>query len=895
MKVNFIGGSDVQRSLNHSDNRCVNLIPSLNDKGDIAAYYGAPGLTLEVTNPASAVGSGIYTASNGRCFEVAGTTLYELTESGGVISTTSRGTVTVGNPIYRMSDNGIEMILVNGTDGWLYTFQGDTLQKIKVATDTFTVTIADPAVFTQTAHGLVAGDAIILTTTTDSVISDTVLAALSPSSITSLGNSIAIAPANNYVYAAGGTTIYQFLRNADTGLLSNLSPLSVTDSGNGIRNIALSNNGISAYTTSTTATSYIKTWNVSLATGQISASAFANNNLGTVAGVPYVAPADNFVYVTDVVSGRIYQYARAVTGELTALTPAYITVTTPSKMCIPADGLFAYVLSAGNILVLTRNNTTGLITQTPVETKASGAASTAEIALSSDDLFLYTANSGANNVSMFSRNASTGVLTALTGSPLSIGAIASSIVVSADDVSVYVTNATSATVTMLIRDTSTGILTLADTSTIETGTSPYDLVIAPDDNNVYTINGAGSISMFSRNATATQVGLPTGLAELTTYYVLAAGLTADAFTVSETAGGTAVSTSGQQAGVHTYTTLGYGFPEGCTTVDYMNGRFIACEPSTQNFFVSEVLDGKWWDALNVQTVDSNPDYVVGQIVSHNELIVFCEDSGEVFYDSGTYPTPFVRNSSGIFEVGCVAEYSICNLDNQVFWLGGNKAGKGIVYKLQGYTPLRISTHSIEYAIQGMSDITDARAFSYQQDGHHFYCLTFPTGDKTYCYDVNTGLWHERANFAAGEFSRWVAQEHAYFAGKHLVLSYADGKIYSLSNSVYTYGTEDRKWLRSFNVPTTNMNRTRHTRLQLDCEAGVGIVGGDEPTVMMKFSDDGGHTWSNEVWRSMGIGAVGEYNKRVVWHRLGMTKGQPRVYELSGTAATKLVLLNVHLD
>lgn len=56
MKVDFIGGDDVQRSLNHSDNRCVNLIPALNDKGDIAAFYNAPGLTLEVTNPASAVG-----------------------------------------------------------------------------------------------------------------------------------------------------------------------------------------------------------------------------------------------------------------------------------------------------------------------------------------------------------------------------------------------------------------------------------------------------------------------------------------------------------------------------------------------------------------------------------------------------------------------------------------------------------------------------------------------------------------------------------------------------------------------------------------------------------------------------------------------------------------------
>jgi hypothetical protein len=136
----------------------------------------------------------------------------------------------------------------------------------------------------------------------------------------------------------------------------------------------------------------------------------------------------------------------------------------------------------------------------------------------------------------------------------------------------------------------------------------------------------------------------------------------------------------------------------------MNGRFIACEPNTQNFYVSEPLDGWYWDALNVQTVDSNPDYCIGQAVSHNELIVFCENSGEVFYDSGTVPTPFVRNRSGIFEIGCAAPFSIAKLDNTIFWLGRADEGKGIVYRLDGYTPVRVSNFGIENSIQGMSDI-----------------------------------------------------------------------------------------------------------------------------------------------------------------------------------------------
>lgn len=51
--------------------------------------------------------------------------------------------------------------------------------------------------------------------------------------------------------------------------------------------------------------------------------------------------------------------------------------------------------------------------------------------------------------------------------------------------------------------------------------------------------------------------LPTGLTALTTYYVIATGLTATTFRVSATPGGAAVNTTGSQSGVHTYTAIGF--------------------------------------------------------------------------------------------------------------------------------------------------------------------------------------------------------------------------------------------------------------------------------------------------------------------------------------------------
>jgi len=68
----------------------------------------------------------------------------------------------------------------------------------------------------------------------------------------------------------------------------------------------------------------------------------------------------------------------------------------------------------------------------------------------------------------------------------------------------------------------------------------------------------------------------------------------------------------------------------------------------------------------------------------------------------------------------------------------------------------------------------------------------------------------------------------------------------------------------------------------------------DPQVMLRWSDDGGHTWSNEHWRSMGL--TGEWGRRVIWRRLGMTlKLRDRVYEVSGTDQVKIAIMGAELD
>lgn len=72
---------------------------------------------------------------------------------------------------------------------------------------------------------------------------------------------------------------------------------------------------------------------------------------------------------------------------------------------------------------------------------------------------------------------------------------------------------------------------------------------------------------------STTIALPTGLTAGTTYFVIAAGLTADAFEVSTSLGGAAVNTSGTQSGTHTVTQHNTvrGTGAGTSELHYLNG------------------------------------------------------------------------------------------------------------------------------------------------------------------------------------------------------------------------------------------------------------------------------------------------------------------------------------
>jgi hypothetical protein len=372
------------------------------------------------------------------------------------------------------------------------------------------------------------------------------------------------------------------------------------------------------------------------------------------------------------------------------------------------------------------------------------------------------------------------------------------------------------------------------------------------------------------------------------------------------------------------------FP-GAVTVTYLDGYFVFNEPNSQKMWVTQLLDGTSIDPLEFASTEGAPDGLLAVVSNFREVWAFGTNSIEVWFDSGATDFPLQRIQGAFNELGCAAPFSIAKMDNGLFWLGRDRRGQGIVYRANGYTGQRISTHAVEWQIQQYANMSDAIGYTYQQDGHSFYVLVFPTANATWVYDVATQAWHERAGWNNGLFTRHRGNCQMAFNNKILIGDFENGNLYSFDLTDYSDNNGIQKWLRTWRaLPTgqNNLKRTAQHSLQLDIESGVGLTGsmisetiylqtedneylitesgdylisdettsvtqGSDPQIMLRWSDDGGHTWSNEHWAP--IGKIGEYYKRVFWRRLGMTlKLRDRVYEISGTDPVKIDIMGAEL-
>jgi hypothetical protein len=333
-----------------------------------------------------------------------------------------------------------------------------------------------------------------------------------------------------------------------------------------------------------------------------------------------------------------------------------------------------------------------------------------------------------------------------------------------------------------------------------------------------------------------------------------------------------------------------GFTGGGAT-DVIDGFLVYNQPGTQNWGATS-LNSVASPALSVGKKDGSSDNLVTLIVNNREVFLLGEFTSEVWQDAGAFPFPFTRIPGTSTQHGLAAKNSVSRLGNSFAYVSQDTRGQGIIVVMNGYTPVEISTHAVTNTLINQT-ISDAVAWTYQMEGHEFYVVTFPSIDLTWVYDASTQFWHKWLYWdPMGVYHRHRGQCQAIFNGLVLVGDYQNGAIYAIDNKTYTDNGQTIRRLRRAPHLVTDFNQQYFEMLQLQFQPGTGLSTGQgaDPQAMLRWSNDGGSTWSNEHWRS--IGQIGKYKNRVIWRRLGTARD--RVFEVVFSDPVKAVIVSANL-
>jgi hypothetical protein len=339
--------------------------------------------------------------------------------------------------------------------------------------------------------------------------------------------------------------------------------------------------------------------------------------------------------------------------------------------------------------------------------------------------------------------------------------------------------------------------------------------------------------------------------------------------------------------------------QGATVVDVIDNYNIYNEPNSQNWACTDLGSRLSTQAL-YGTSDGSSDLLVTLIADRRQVYLMGETTTEVWTDvgnviAGITTFPFQRVPGTFSQTGCGAKYSVARFADSFVIVAKDTRGNSTIEMMSGYAWQRISTHAVEQSLLNQV-VSDAVAYTYQIEGHEMYVVTFPSigNGLTWVYDLSTKSWHKWLSWdsANAVYKRHRSNCGAYFNNMYIVGDYENGKLYSLENEVYTDDGATIRRLRRAKHLTTDLQRQYFEEFQIQFQPGVGLnVGqGQDPKAMLRWSNDGGSTFSNEHWVT--IGKIGQYLNRAIWRRLGWSRD--RIFEVVISDPIKAVIVSANL-
>jgi hypothetical protein len=384
-----------------------------------------------------------------------------------------------------------------------------------------------------------------------------------------------------------------------------------------------------------------------------------------------------------------------------------------------------------------------------------------------------------------------------------------------------------------------------------------------------------------------------------------------------------------------------GLFSGSTRVTFFDTFFFFNEIGTNNFYCS-LSEQVAFNALDQASKGTFGDPIQAIIACQRTLWPVGTMTAEPWFNAGDPIFPLEEVFGQIVPHGTIAPFSVWTQDVNAGWLDQNKDGRAIMIMIEGYGAKRISTYALEDEWLTYPTRSDAICYTYQQGGHSFVVIHFPSANKSWGYDRATGQWHERAyTDQNGKLNRERVAFHAFAYDTNVGMDWATGQIYALDPNYMFDNGQPISCIRSFPHVVNEMHQITVPCFTADMATGIlpgsselpqisspwssgfgtalppivltpapgwTVTPGQEtgigrnlswgpqvkmgpPQIALRVSKNGGETFGN--YRFKELASAGHYRSMLRWRGLG--QGRDWVFELSWVAGMTTGLNQAFLD
>lgn len=290
--------------------------------------------------------------------------------------------------------------------------------------------------------------------------------------------------------------------------------------------------------------------------------------------------------------------------------------------------------------------------------------------------------------------------------------------------------------------------------------------------------------------------------------------------------------------------------------------------ANKNLFYWILPGGTTINALSFASAERNPDDIVSVKALGDELWIIGQATAEVFTDTGDVNAPFTRISGRAYQTGCQSKTSVVNTLKDslpcLIWVTPTKE----VVLCQG-RPSKISNESVEELLKTSSQFI---AWSFRTNKHDFYVLS--TDIITLVYDLTADKWYRWSTY---QKDTWDAVSGVQINDVIYSVNPNTGSVSTLQDGKIDNTLDYLVCEVSAFIPNTERKSTPCTLISLFLNYGFSDSYSVNPVVELRWSDDGGNSWSTYMQGS--IGSKGSYSTNVDFRSLGRINKPGRFIEV----------------